>query len=326
MPRDFKGVWIPKEIYLDERLGALDKIIFIEISSLDGKDGCFASNEYLAKFCQCSESKISRAIAHLIELGYIVVEKFNGRKRFLRAWPFKNEIHAENAMETRQKCEAPCEKVRHSNINNNIVNKERKKERGYDDIFSEKEVSGKLKEAFVEFIKSRELNKRRMTNRALELAIDKVRRMANEESMQIAIVNQSIENGWQGLFPLKEEKCDNESQVKEYKPNDNEDVTYKRIFDAWEQKIGYRPRMTDKNVEAVRDLLKTDGEEGLTKLIVALAMRRHHTFLTRDIKGTNDFVSLRKHKNAIWNFYNEHAEMWSKWAENAQAGKPRWKM
>ena len=84
--------------------------------------------------------------------------------------------------------------------------------------------------------------------------------------------------------------------------------------------------MTDKNVEAVRDLLKTDGEEGLMKLIVALAMRRHHTFLTRDIKGTNDFVSLRKHKNAIWNFYNEHAEMWSKWAENAQAGKPRWKM
>ena len=26
MERDFKGVWIPKEVWLDERLGILDKI------------------------------------------------------------------------------------------------------------------------------------------------------------------------------------------------------------------------------------------------------------------------------------------------------------
>ena len=33
--RDFKGVWIPKEVWLDERLSMLDKGIFAEIDSLD---------------------------------------------------------------------------------------------------------------------------------------------------------------------------------------------------------------------------------------------------------------------------------------------------
>lgn len=81
--REFKGVWFPAEVWLDERLTALEKIILIEIDSLDGEDGCYASNEYLAKFCQCSQSKVSGAIAKLKKLGYIKVRSFDGRKRIL---------------------------------------------------------------------------------------------------------------------------------------------------------------------------------------------------------------------------------------------------
>lgn len=83
--REFKGVWFPAEVWLDERLTALEKIILIEIDSLDGEDGCYASNEYLAKFCQCSQSKVSGAIAKLKRLGYIEVASFDGRKRILRS-------------------------------------------------------------------------------------------------------------------------------------------------------------------------------------------------------------------------------------------------
>ena len=83
--REFKGVWFPAEVWLDERLTALEKIILIEIDSLDGEDGCYASNEYLAKFCQCSQSKISGAIAKLKKLGYIRVKSFDGRKRILES-------------------------------------------------------------------------------------------------------------------------------------------------------------------------------------------------------------------------------------------------
>lgn len=84
--RDFKGVWIPKEIYLDRELDATEKILYTEIDSLDKEDGegCYASNEYLANFCMCSKSKVSSGISKLIDKGYIYVEKFDGRKRWLR--------------------------------------------------------------------------------------------------------------------------------------------------------------------------------------------------------------------------------------------------
>lgn len=85
--RDFEGIWIPKNVYLDDRLNALDKIILVEINSLDTSEelGCYASNEYLAKFCQCTETKISTSIKKLIDLGYIKVIKFDGRKRYLKS-------------------------------------------------------------------------------------------------------------------------------------------------------------------------------------------------------------------------------------------------
>lgn len=86
--RHFKGIWIPKELWLDERLNALDKIIFAEIDSLSNEErGCWASNKYLAEFCQCSETKISRAISKLIKLGYILVKSFDGRTRELQSRP-----------------------------------------------------------------------------------------------------------------------------------------------------------------------------------------------------------------------------------------------
>ena len=86
-PRDFKGVWIPKQVFLDERLNAIEKIILIEIDSLDAEDseGCYASNEYLANFCKCSTTKVSTSISKLIKLGYLYVSKNDGRKRYLKS-------------------------------------------------------------------------------------------------------------------------------------------------------------------------------------------------------------------------------------------------
>lgn len=83
--REFKGVWFPAEVWLDERLTALDKFILMEIDSLDGEDGCFASNEYLARFCQCSQTKVSTTISKLKDMGYVDVASFDGRRRVLHS-------------------------------------------------------------------------------------------------------------------------------------------------------------------------------------------------------------------------------------------------
>ena len=101
MERDFKGIWIPKEIWEDQRLTAIDKIILMEIDSLDAtEDHCFASNEYLATICQCGERRVSESIGRLVDCEYIEVTNFNGRTRTLRS------RLAEYARQSRKKCEA----------------------------------------------------------------------------------------------------------------------------------------------------------------------------------------------------------------------------
>lgn len=69
--RDFKGVWIPKEIWLDNNLGWSGKLLLVEIERLLTENGCSASNEYFAKFFNLSKDRISKIITELIKKGYI---------------------------------------------------------------------------------------------------------------------------------------------------------------------------------------------------------------------------------------------------------------
>lgn len=48
--------------------------------------------------------------------------------------------------------------------------------------------------------------KKPMTTKALELLLKNLNRLTNSEQEQIAILNQSIEHGWQTVYPLKNEK------------------------------------------------------------------------------------------------------------------------
>ena len=119
--RDSKGVWIPRTVWLDDRLNALDKVILTEIDSLDnGERGCYASNKHIAEFCQCSETKVSTAISKLIKLGYITVQKFDGRQRELKSSLSKFERQG------LKNCNSDFKNLKESNTNNNTpINTER---------------------------------------------------------------------------------------------------------------------------------------------------------------------------------------------------------
>lgn len=83
--RNFRGIWIPKEIYLNKDLNWTEKILLIEISSLDNKNGCFASNAYFSEFIGITETNISKHISKLKRFGYIEQESFDGHTRILRS-------------------------------------------------------------------------------------------------------------------------------------------------------------------------------------------------------------------------------------------------
>lgn len=83
--RGFTGVWIPKIIWFDEKLSAMEKLLFAEIYSLDTEEfGCYAKNEYFSKFFGIKERQLQNYIASLKSKGYIYQDKFNGRVRILK--------------------------------------------------------------------------------------------------------------------------------------------------------------------------------------------------------------------------------------------------
>ena len=89
MDRNFKGIWIPKEIWLSENLSILEKILLVEIDSLEDEEkGCFASNKYFADFFKLTNGRISQIINNLNKKKYISIDyEYNGKeieKRILR--------------------------------------------------------------------------------------------------------------------------------------------------------------------------------------------------------------------------------------------------
>lgn len=86
--RQFKGIWIPKEIWLNKDLTFQEKIILVEIDSYDdGQVGCFATNKHFVNNFGINSSRISQIIQSLQRKNYITITyDFNGKeiiKRYL---------------------------------------------------------------------------------------------------------------------------------------------------------------------------------------------------------------------------------------------------
>ena len=209
MERDFKGVWIPREIWLDNRLNALDKVILTEIDSLDQTErGCYASNKHIAEFCQCSETKVSTAISKLIKLGYLYIKSFDGRQRELKS-RLSNFERQDFKIE-----KADLQKLKESNTENNIVNntvskKERKNT--YDKIIDERITDADLKSLIYEFIKMRKLKKKPLTDRALTIQLNRLIKMSTDVEELKQIVEKSIVRCWDEFYELKKEVKSNVS-------------------------------------------------------------------------------------------------------------------
>ena len=235
--RDFKGVWIPKKVWLDTRLNALDKIILMEIDSLDqGEKGCYASNEHLAKFCQCSKTKVSTAISKLIECGYLYIQNFDGRKRELKSRV--SNFERQNI----KNCNADIQNLKESNTdsntdNNTVSNKKERKPKkqaqSYDEQIAEYTGNEELQNALKAFVQMRSFIKKPMTEYALKLMLKKLDELGNNDTTKIAILNQSITHNWQGIFTLKDEYTNHYKQPeKKYDQNgyESEEELIKMLY------------------------------------------------------------------------------------------------
>ena len=71
--RGFKGIWIPRDLWVSKDLSIQDKVFLAEIHSLDNDEGCIASNKYFANFFGLSKSSVSRIVSTLKKKGYVSV-------------------------------------------------------------------------------------------------------------------------------------------------------------------------------------------------------------------------------------------------------------
>ena len=78
-------------------------------------------------------------------------------------------------------------------------------EESFDDIINSLVDNDDIKGVLVEFIKMRKLIKKPLTNRALKNIISKLKKLAGEDvALAGAILDQSITNSWQDIYPLKD--------------------------------------------------------------------------------------------------------------------------
>lgn len=76
-----------------------------------------------------------------------------------------------------------------------------------------------LQDALREFVKMRKAIKHPLTDRALTLSLNKLDKLGKDDTEKAAIVNQSIERGWKGFFPIGETQTqpDSSTDIDEYK-------------------------------------------------------------------------------------------------------------
>ena len=234
--RDFKGVWIPKEVYLSKELSWTEKILLVEIDSLDNEDGCYSRNDYFASFLGVSESHVSRMVSKLKKLGLISVESFDGRTRVLHsnlsANPALNAISEPNDMQkcqssidnnvkadyakmsrqTTQKCQSRvCKNADHNNISNNIFNNienkvstqpksERKNSKQQDKFFGHN-FSDELKHAITEWLTYKSERRESYKPTGLKMLLTEIehKTATYEEQDIIDVIYQSMASNWKGI-------------------------------------------------------------------------------------------------------------------------------
>jgi hypothetical protein len=80
--RAFRGVWIPADIWLSRELTLQEKVMLVEIDSLQHPEkGCFKSNKALAEFFQLSRNRVSEIITGLTRKGWIRVQQVRQGKQ-----------------------------------------------------------------------------------------------------------------------------------------------------------------------------------------------------------------------------------------------------
>ena len=215
--------FIAKSVMQDNQLSLQAKGLYGYLCSYSGKGkDVFPSRKKMCFDLNISNDTLGKYLKELKESNYIQIiqSKSDGR--------FSNNIYKINL-------KLPCAKIldtenldtNNNNINNNkLINKKEKKEKSKTDIdlvIAESNYSDDLKNMIYEFIKMRKTIKKPMTTIAVKRLINKLDKLSNDEKEKIFILDKSIFNSWQDIYPLKSE---DKEEIKDKHEEYEHELTY----------------------------------------------------------------------------------------------------
>ena len=197
------------------------------------------SRQYLADWCNITKKGIDKVLMSLVEKKLLIRhEKIMNNIMFVEyqctdiSQLLSNSVVAnkvpgggeQSSLGVANKVPGGGEQSSPNNIEHNIDNniehnkeKEKKeisdetdmskiKSRGtnFERIISNYTENEELRAALNDFIKMRKAIKKVLTDRALTMICKELDKLAQDDATKIAILNQSIMNSWQGVFPIKE--------------------------------------------------------------------------------------------------------------------------
>lgn len=171
------------------------------------------SLQYLADWTNSTKQGVIKNLKSLEEKGYIVKnEKYINGVKFCEYYTTKFNRELNNVEGgIKQSLTGGIKQSLPNNLSldttkNNIEDKKgRKKESTYEAVINQLIENEEVKETIYEFIKMRKLMKKPLTDFALKKLLNKLLKISNEPSIQIAVLEKSINNNWLDIYEPKAE-------------------------------------------------------------------------------------------------------------------------
>lgn len=187
------------------------------------------SNLVVCGITSLSRQALDRARSELVQKGYIQYKKGRSNqagKYLIVSFVTQDDTQNNTQSDTQDDTQgghkvSTLNKLKETKQNETKNKKEKNKKKNeteFDQLIKQNFSDEELKNTVYEFIKMRKAIKKPLTTRGLELLIKKLYTLSTNVDEQIKILNNSIMNNWQGIYPLKQElKSKNTSGIDDFK-------------------------------------------------------------------------------------------------------------
>lgn len=197
----YTGVWMPREVIEDARLTMTCRFIYSVIDGLEGDEGCWASNAYIAQVCGLSSRQVQNILKRLVDFGYVIRAVEPDGKRTLRTVAKAALLAAKGGEADFVGGVKPTSWGGTKSTSPNSIDKIEKKDKPTLTLPFDSEAFKEAWGKWVAYRKERGSPLKPTTIAAQFKAMGGV-----AEGVAIAAIEKSIFNGWQGLFLDQQQK------------------------------------------------------------------------------------------------------------------------